>query len=369
MAMNTEALQQIANLIGAAVAHAVQQTRDTLRPPPPVHLQLPVYDGKEDLSAWISELTIKFTALGIIQDAERIAWCKTALSGVALQHVQMLTDPEGDQPITTWTALMRALEDRFIPKNQCFYLREKLAELKQKSGDIQRYLYDFNALTAKINATKVGNNSGALSEVEKMYAFLQGLHPKTKQAMLQKNPTDLARLVELTLIHEQALHTVTSNVTSNPARVVRQASTDDLARQLEQLRINVVQLQQQEQQNDGGSTLPGGKPEDEQYATASEESEEEEEDLNVNAFTNHKFQKGSQSFNPQPFRNKRKMIRRGFIKKKLPYKTIAVCARCGTSGHYASECRRTYEECQKLKTQQKGKQPLKGLRPAASGQL
>ena len=46
MAMNTEALQQIANLIGAAVVHAVQQTRDTLRPPPPVHLQLPVYDGK-----------------------------------------------------------------------------------------------------------------------------------------------------------------------------------------------------------------------------------------------------------------------------------------------------------------------------------
>ena len=88
-----------------------------------------------------------------------------------------------------------------------------------------------------------------LSEVEKMYAFLQGLHPKTKQAMLQKNPTDLARLVELTLIHEQALHTVTSNVT----RVVRQASTDDLARQLEQLRINVVKLQQQEQLNLVGS--------------------------------------------------------------------------------------------------------------------
>ena len=47
MAMNTEALQQIANLIGAAVAHAVQQTRDTLRPPPPVHLQLPVYEGRK----------------------------------------------------------------------------------------------------------------------------------------------------------------------------------------------------------------------------------------------------------------------------------------------------------------------------------
>ena len=346
--MDANQLQAIAVAIGRAVAQSLQELNA-----PRIPLQLPSFDGKADLLTWLEELEVKFAALGINSDTDRIAWTKTALTGIALQYVQLVTAQNAEHRVETWRDLVAELTQRFVPKNQSFYLRDQLNQLKQKGNDIQRYLFEFNSLVAKLEITKIGDLPGKLSEVEKMYSFLQGLHPKTKQAMLQKNPVDFSKLVELVLIHEQAMHTTIQ--TNANGKSSSSNGIDDLTRQLEQMKIATMQPKTNEECSEEESSST-----DEEVSSAMTESIQE-----ANAIT-HKRNFRSQR---KPFRKFNRNVKAKF----KPQAKNGVCSRCLTPGHYAAECRRTYEECQKLKSQhgkQKGPvKPLKGPRFTAGGQL
>ena len=79
--MDANQLQAIAVAIGRAVAQSLQELNA-----PRIPLQLPSFDGKADLLTWLEELEVKFAALGINSDADRIAWTKTALTGINMYN-------------------------------------------------------------------------------------------------------------------------------------------------------------------------------------------------------------------------------------------------------------------------------------------
>ena len=139
-------------IIAVAVAQSLQEYNT-----PRIPLQLPSFDGKADLLTLLEELEVKFAALGINSDADRIAWTKTALTGIALEYVQLVTAQNAEHRVETWRDLVAELTQRFVPKNQSFYLRDQLNQLKQKGNDIQRYLFEFNSLVAKLQITKIGD--------------------------------------------------------------------------------------------------------------------------------------------------------------------------------------------------------------------
>jgi hypothetical protein len=277
--------------------------------------RLKTFSGAEDdYHSWEQHMELVFAAMQIT-DEQKLSLARTCLTGVALQWAQELSSTEQD---LTWKKLKEKMSERFVPRNQAFYLRAELKKLRQ-TGSIQDYIYEFNKLTAKINAAKVGIFEGHLTQVEKMSSFLDGLNAKTRIAMLYKQPTSFEKLVELALAHSQAFDGQTTNgaTTNRP-----EPSSMDL---------DVLRHSNKEHSN-------------------TEEDAEKDEDVEdylaylrwKKAKTPHKNQRTTQSTKEKKTHESSLHLRNSAYGKsekgRSEAKKEATCHRCGAQGHFAAEC-------------------------------
>ena len=115
-------------------------------------------------------------------------WAIETLTGLAAQVV-------AHTGIEDWILHKELLRERFVPKNQSIYLREKLFAMKQ-SGDLNAYLLKFQEVLAELDPTP--------TEDDKLVYFINGLREKTREAVLYETPTTLDQAIQVALAYEQA---------------------------------------------------------------------------------------------------------------------------------------------------------------------
>ncbi len=86
-------------------------------------VKLPSYSGTEDFDAWLKDWETKCLAMQL-GDADKMLWTMAQLKGNALQHAEQCRDiaTSGGQTFG-FPEVIAALRDRFVPKNQHYYLR------------------------------------------------------------------------------------------------------------------------------------------------------------------------------------------------------------------------------------------------------
>ena len=95
-------------------------------------LTLETFDGSQSLPQWIMDVELK-AKVNQIPEEEFGLWARTALRGLAKQHIERLE-------LTEWTEIKASLTHRFVPKNQNIVLRSKLLNLHENGSDISGYI-------------------------------------------------------------------------------------------------------------------------------------------------------------------------------------------------------------------------------------
>ena len=86
-------------------------------------LTLETFDGSQSLPQWIMDVELK-AKVNQIPEEEFGLWARTALRGLAKQHLESLE-------LTEWSEIKASLTQRFVPKNQNLVLRSKLLNLHE----------------------------------------------------------------------------------------------------------------------------------------------------------------------------------------------------------------------------------------------
>ena len=165
----------------------------------PFRLDLPTYDGTDNVNVWIRRLTLVFETTEVDGEMTRGNWARNALRGLAAQYVESLA-------VTEWKDIKEKLRERFLPANQEIFTREQLYQLRQ-TGNFNAYVRDFQALLLQLTVEP--------AEEDKIFLFLHGLHANTRGAVLQSQPTTLQNAIEKAIIMEH----VVDNSRNTPTRV------------------------------------------------------------------------------------------------------------------------------------------------------
>ena len=326
-----------------------QALRSVTRAQPNIQVQLPKFTGQGDLATWLNEVEIKFAALGVISDQDKISWATTALEGIAQQLVLQTQ-------LHDWNEAKKLLQEHFVPRNQSLILRKELQSLRQGSEGFNAYLFLFKTLAAKIAKTTLGDRPAELGEVEKLNYFLNGLNARTAQAVLVKNPTTFDEAVKLALVQEQVYNPAfmtanSSSLSTSTSRGIHRSTTvEELAKQVEQLKLSSIQQPQHEEDAPSAeeealdaifkprrkynfrqkSTRPQGrygKPSTRRWTPKGQNHQSNSPDNNY-------YQNNGESNNS----------RNSNVK----------CFRCGNVGHLANECRTGFKKVQLYKAKQLG---------------
>jgi hypothetical protein len=286
--------------------------------------RLPTFAGSTKdnaLNAWLEQAETLFQAMNC-SDAQRLALARTCLTGVAGQFVTQLIQAAPQEEPLTWEAMKQQLIRRFIPHNQAFLLRKKLTTLKYREGqDIQTFLFEFQKTLSALDQSRVGDRQGTPNENDKMHFLLEALPPKLQTAMLVRQPADLQTLTDNVVAYCQARLPLQTNA-PQPMEVdalkdVDSDETDSQEEESLEQALNAVFRRFKKKQ--GRSDFLKAKQKNKQ-------KERKEASFHVNASgktfeKNNKFRHSGNSNNQQP-----------------SSKTNEACYRCGTPGHFASEC-------------------------------
>ena len=86
-------------------------------------LHLDTFDGAQSLPQWIMDVELK-AAVNQLPESEFGLWARTALKGLAKQHIERLG-------LTEWKEIKAGLTQRFVPKNLNFSIYIKLVRIFQ----------------------------------------------------------------------------------------------------------------------------------------------------------------------------------------------------------------------------------------------
>jgi len=124
-----------------------------------------------------------------IPEEEFGLWARTALRGLAKQHIERLE-------LTEWTEIKASLTQRFVPKNQNLVLRSKLLNLHENGSDISGYIHEFQILHAQLTDT--------ISQNDLIFYFLKGLRSACKQHVYLQTVATLDEAMQLALNFENS---------------------------------------------------------------------------------------------------------------------------------------------------------------------
>ena len=151
-------------------------------------LTLETFDGSQSLPQWIMDVELK-AKVNQIPEEEFGMWTRTALRGLAKQHIERLE-------LTEWTEIKASLTQRFVPKNQNLVLRSKLLNLHENGSDISGYIHEFQILQAQLTDT--------ISQNDLIFYFLKGLRPASKQHVYLQTVASLDEAMQLALNFENS---------------------------------------------------------------------------------------------------------------------------------------------------------------------
>nr|KYP49349.1 Retrovirus-related Pol polyprotein from transposon 17.6 [Cajanus cajan] len=157
---------------------------------PPIKLDVPRFDGHDPLG-WIFKISQFFDYQGTPED-ERITVASFYMDGPALSWFQWMFR---NGFITSWPALLQALETRFAPS---FYDDPKgmLFKLSQR-GSVNEYLTEFERLANRI----VG-----LPPTFLLSCFVSGLAPELRREVQALQPISLPQAAALAKLQEDKLN-------------------------------------------------------------------------------------------------------------------------------------------------------------------
>jgi len=175
----------------------------TANPRIPFKLELPKFAGtsRENVANWIKQMDSKFNLANVPEDSRGL-WAIESLTSLAAQVV-------ANSGIEEWYLLKELLRERFVPKNQSIYLREKLFAMKQGNGDLNAYLLKFQEVLAELDPMP--------TEDDKLVYFINGLRERTREAVLYESPTTLDNATQIALAFEQAHFAHGTNNRANTA--------------------------------------------------------------------------------------------------------------------------------------------------------
>ena len=152
-------------------------------------LDVPRFDGQDPLG-WIFKISQFYDYQGL-PDHECVMVASFYMDGPALSWYQWMTRNEF---ITSWPALLQALESRFAPT---FYNDPQgaLFQLQQR-GSVNEYLTEFERLANRI----IGLSPTAL-----LSCFISGLYPDLRREVQALQPLSIPQVVALAKLQEEKL--------------------------------------------------------------------------------------------------------------------------------------------------------------------
>ena len=138
----------------------------------------------KDLANFLFDMEHYFRAVRVESEDGKVAMATMYLSADAKVWWRTKYDDiqNGRCTITTWEDLKRELKTQFLPENVAYIARRHLRELKH-TGTIREYVKKFSGLMLDIKD---------MSEVDKLFAFLEGLKPWAKKELKRQRVADLA---------------------------------------------------------------------------------------------------------------------------------------------------------------------------------
>jgi hypothetical protein len=124
-----------------------------------VNLNLPLFDGSQDVKQWLVNLEDFITLKNISKTDCRMLF-RVATTGVARQFLDQKPN------VVSFEDLSLAFKDRFIPKGQDYRIREQLQSLKMQRNNLDQYVNDFEFLIQQCTG---------MQEIDKLFFFRQGL--------------------------------------------------------------------------------------------------------------------------------------------------------------------------------------------------
>ena len=160
-------------------------------------LTLDNFDGsKDNLIPWLSDVELKLT-VSHIPGEEWSLWTRTALKGIAKQHIENHIELLQNQGKSMdWNTMKKLLIERFIPKSLHLVLRDKLLQLRQSGSDISNYIHQFQTIANQLDK--------GIAVDDLIYYFSRGLRSQTKQHVYLANPRTLQAAIDLALSFENA---------------------------------------------------------------------------------------------------------------------------------------------------------------------
>jgi hypothetical protein len=122
-------------------------------------------------------------------DRQKVVIASAYLKELALQDY-MLYEQGGNKP--TWIEFNNYMRNKYTPKNQSQLIRMKIRQLKQQTSVREHY----------IEFRKLAHQLFDMTDQDKMIAFIDGLHEKTKAYVRMQQPTNIERAYECADLYE-----------------------------------------------------------------------------------------------------------------------------------------------------------------------
>jgi hypothetical protein len=183
-------LQQMQSQIDQQTTTAASQAprSPTLKPAKPE-----TFDGVKTSSrvdAWLFQLSEYFTACGVSNNEERVAYAGAMLRGAAStwwRQRRTLAAAGALPNIGNWQQFCSELRAQFTIINEVKVARDELARLKQ-TGAVQSYASKFREIILQIPG---------ITEQEQLDRFIRGLKPKLQRELAIREPVTLGEAVRM----------------------------------------------------------------------------------------------------------------------------------------------------------------------------
>ena len=153
-------------------------------------LSLDTYDGSKNLQNWIVDTDLKLEVSGI-EEEEKGLWARTALKGLAKQHVE-------HKNLRSWEEIQAGLHERFVPQNQHIILRDRLLRLRQQGNDVSSYIHEF-----QMNSSLFDEETQP-TETDLVFFFMKGLRNACRTHLFIAKVRTLSAAMQLALDFENS---------------------------------------------------------------------------------------------------------------------------------------------------------------------